>query len=227
MQHGYQCGMIWGSALAAGAQAYQLFGSGPQAEVAAILASQKIVESFRAQNKHINCLEITEIDKSSTTMQMITFFLIKGGTIGCIRMAAKYAKVAFSEINAALAEKPAEIPSPPVSCTSMLAQKIGLSDMQTVMAAGLTGGIGLCGGACGALGTAIWNIGLNRLKEENGKVSFKDPKALELIERFLKFTDYKFECSEIVGRKFENVNDHAEYVKNGGCEKLINLLAQS
>jgi len=31
----------------------------------------------------------------------------------------------------------------------MLAQKMGLSDMQTVMAAGFAGGIGLSGGACG------------------------------------------------------------------------------
>ena len=32
MQHGYQCGMIWGAALAAGAQAYRLYGAGAQAE---------------------------------------------------------------------------------------------------------------------------------------------------------------------------------------------------
>jgi len=227
MQHGYQCGMIWGSALAAGAQAYRLFGPGSRAEAAAILAAQRVVESFRAQNKHINCLEITNMDKSSSTMQMITFFLIKGGPIGCIRMAARYAKVAFSEINSALSETAVETPSPPVSCTAMLAQKMGLSDKHTVMAAGLAGGIGLCGGACGALGAAIWNIGLNRLNEGDGKISFKDPKALDLIDRFLKFTDYKFECSEIVGRKFENIDDHAGYIKNGGCEKLIDLLAQS
>ena len=40
MQHGYQCGMIWGATLAAGAQAYRLFGAGPQAEAKAILAAQ-------------------------------------------------------------------------------------------------------------------------------------------------------------------------------------------
>ena len=67
MQHGYQCGMIWGATLAAGAQAYRLFGPGPQAETAAIIAAQRLVESFRTRNKHINCLEITEIDKSSST----------------------------------------------------------------------------------------------------------------------------------------------------------------
>ncbi len=32
MGYGYQCGMLWGAALAAGAHAYHLFGTGPRAE---------------------------------------------------------------------------------------------------------------------------------------------------------------------------------------------------
>ncbi|MFC2035747.1 hypothetical protein ACFLUJ_06480 [Chloroflexota bacterium] len=68
-------------------------------------------------------------------------------------MAVKYSRVAFSEINTALSEKHIEAPLPPVSCSAMLAQKMGASDMHTVMAAGFAGGIGLSGGACGALGT--------------------------------------------------------------------------
>jgi hypothetical protein len=127
IQHGYQCGMIWGATLAAGAQAYRLFGPGPQAEARAILAAQRLVESFRGLNKHINCLEITDIDKSSSTMKMIMFFLIKGGTIGCFRMAAKYAPVAYSEINSALSEKDIEAPSPPVSCAAIWEPRFGSS----------------------------------------------------------------------------------------------------
>ena len=166
MQHGYQCGMIWGATLAAGAQAYRLHGTGPQAETAAILAAQRLVESFRTLSNHINCLEITDIDKSSSTMQMITYFLIKGGTIGCFRMAVGYAPVAFSEINTALSEGHIQAPSAPVSCAAMVAQKMGASDMHTVMAAGLAGGIGLSGGACGALGAAIWIFTMNSGEEE-------------------------------------------------------------
>ena len=83
-------------------------------------------------------------------------------------MAARYAPVAFSEINTALSEKHIEAPSPPVSCAAMLAQKMGVSDMHTVMAAGFAGGIGLSGGACGALGAAIWIIGMNCLEEGVG-----------------------------------------------------------
>ena len=91
MQTGNQCGMIWGATLAAGAQAHRVFGPGAQAEAKAIIAAQRLVESFRARNKHMNCLEITEIDKSSSTMQMITYFLIKGGTIGCFQFEASFA----------------------------------------------------------------------------------------------------------------------------------------
>jgi len=225
MQHGYQCGMIWGAALAAGAQAYRLYGAGPKAEAGAIKAAQRIVESFRAQKNHINCLEITEIDKSSTTLQMIMFFLVKGGTIGCFRMAAKYAPVAFSEINSAFSEDNIEAPSPPVSCAAILAEKMGLSEQHIVMLAGFAGGIGLCGGACGALGAAIWIMEYNRGKEEATKMDFKNPAALDKIERFLKCTDYKFDCSETVGRKFENIDDHAAYLRDGGCSEIIETLA--
>jgi hypothetical protein len=45
-QYGYQCGMLWGATLAAGAQAYRLYGAGPQAETQAIIAAQRLVESF-------------------------------------------------------------------------------------------------------------------------------------------------------------------------------------
>jgi hypothetical protein len=225
MQHGYQCGMIWGAALAAGAQAYRLLGPGPQAETKAIFAAQRLVASFRALNNNINCLEITDIDKSSSTMQMIIYFLIKGGSIGCLRMAARYATVAFSEINTALSEKHIEAPSAPVSCSAMLAQKMGVSDMHTVMAAGFAGGIGLCGGACGSLGAAIWIIGMNSLKEGVGKIEFQNPSALDAIDRFMKCTDNEFECSKIVGRRFENVDDHAGYLRDGGCSEIIEVLA--
>ncbi|MFH1687154.1 MAG: C-GCAxxG-C-C family protein [bacterium] len=226
MQHGYQCGMIWGATLAAGAQAFRLFGPGPQTEVRAILAANRLVESFRTQNRHINCHEITNLDKSSSTMQMISFFLTKGGIISCMRMAGRYARLALGEINAALPQEPTEAPSSEVSCAAMLARKMGMSDRHAVMLAGFAGGIGLCGGGCGALGAAIWINALNRCQEPGVKVGFNDPQSLAAIERFLKSTDYKFECSEIVGRKFESIDDHAAHLRNGGCSEIIEVLAE-
>ncbi|MBL0174373.1 MAG: C-GCAxxG-C-C family protein [Ignavibacteria bacterium] len=225
MQHGYQCGMIWGAALAAGARAFHLFGVGPEAEARAIVASKRLVESFRKQNGHTDCSDITALDKSSTTKQLLTYFLLKGGTVGCFRMAARYAPVAYREIDAALSDQNAPAPPAPVSCAAETARMMGASDMQAVMAAGLAGGIGLSGGACGALGTALWISGMESLKKEGGKLDFKSPAGLERIETFLQCTDYEFECSKICGRKFESVDDHGSHVRQGGCAHIMKALA--
>ncbi len=225
LQHGYQCGMIWGAALAAGAQAYRLFGSGSNSEVKAITVTQRIVESFHKLNTNINCYEITGIDKSSSAMQMIKFFILKGGTLHCFHMSGKYAKAALEEINSSLSKNDIETPSAPVSCSALLAEKMGTSEIQRVMAAGLAGGIGLCGGACGALGAAIWITGLKKLEKDGGKINFKSQDNSEVIDKFLKCTDYEFECSKIAGRKFKDVKDHANYLHEGGCLKIIETLA--
>ena len=153
----------------------------------------------------------------------INYFLIKGGSVRCFWMAGKFGPEAFKDIVAALAEEEVAIPQAPVSCVSLLAKNMGLSDKQSVMAAGLAGGIGLSGGACGALGAIIWIKGLET--GEDQKLGFNDPASLELIERFLVNSDYEFECSEIVGRKFENVADHANHVGCGGCKRIIGELA--
>ena len=224
-QMGFQCGQLWGAALAAGAQAYQLFGPGPQAEAAAVIAAQRLVESFHTSYKGINCAEVIELDwKNAKAAQILRFFL-KGGPIRCFSMTAGYARAASGEIDAAFSGSHLEAPAAPVSCAAMLAQKMGASDLHTVMAAGLAGGIGLSGGACGALGAAIWIIEMNRVKDGTGKVEYNSPEATEAIDRFVQSTDVEFECSKIVGRKFENVADHAGYLRDGGCSKIIELLA--
>ena len=145
LQRGFQCGMIWGAAIVAGAEAYRLFGPGLQAEARAIAAAKRLFESFRAQNNAVNCIDITGVDNTSTDMQMISYFLLRGGTIGCIRMATRYAPVAFHEINAAFSDKHSATSTAPASCSAMLARKMGASDIHVAMASGLAGGIGLCG----------------------------------------------------------------------------------
>jgi len=219
--------MIWGAALAAGADAHRRLGSGPEAEAAAIRASQRLVETFRTRHGEINCMEITELDRSSSTWDMINFFLLHGGTLGCFRMAAWYAPLAYDEIESALSERAEPPPSQPVSCAALLARKMGASDTHVVMAAGLAGGIGLCSGACGALGAALWLAGMKAGEETGKKVTFKDPRTPELIDRFMEHTDFEFECSAITGRTFETTEAHAGYLEAGGCQDLLDLLAEA
>ena len=227
MQYGYQCGMLWGAALAAGAQAYRLLGPGPQAEAEALITAQRLVEAFQRRNHgEINCLEITHLNLHGKTDALpILKFMVTGGPIHCFSMSAGYAREAFDEIKGDGLLKPVDSPAEPVSCAAVLARKLGASDLQAVMAAGFAGGIGLSGGACGALGAAIWIIGMRHAQQAGAKMGFENPLAQAAIDKFLKSTDYEFECSKIAGRRFENLADHAAYLRLGGCSKLIEALA--
>jgi hypothetical protein len=162
--------------------------------------------------------------KRQAVTQILKFF-IKGGPIGCFRMAAAYAPVAFDAISSSMSENDFDVSEPPVSCAALLAGKMGASDLHTVMVSGFAGGIGLNGSGCGALGAAIWFNGIKHLDKGNTKIDYKDPEALDLVDRFLKITNYEFECKEIVGRKFESIDDHAAYLRAGGCSNIIEMLA--
>ncbi len=225
MMHGYQCGQLWGAALAAGAAAYRAFGAGGTAQATAIRAAQRVVAVFRAQNTHVDCSDITEFDAKSSHLRLLAHFIVRGGPVPCLRIAARYAPVAFEAINAALSEAPVDAPAAPVGCAALLARRTGASEMHTAMAAGLAGGIGLSGGACGALGTAIWLTGLRSLEQGAATVSMNAPEAAAVVDRFLKCTDYEFECSTIVGRAFDSVADHACHVSQGGCARIVDTLA--
>ncbi len=222
--NGYQCGLLWGATLAAGAETYRQLGPGPQAEAAAVVTAQRLVDAFRARARHVDCSEITEVEWKTVSKGQALKFVARGGPVGCFRLAADYAPLAFNAANAALAEPPVKTPVPPVSCAAQLAQAMGASDLHTVMAAGLAGGIGLCGGACGALGAAIWLTGMAR-PQAGGKLDYSNPALTAVIERFLAASDYEFECAAIVGRQFEDVADHAEYLRQGGCSRIIAALA--
>jgi len=228
---GYQCGMLWGMALAAGAQAYRSYGAGPKAEYWAVITAQKMVASFRTCNKpkEINCMEILGMNfNEKMTLGKAVKYIFSGklgGVVRCLTtMAGKSSKAGFKDINGTLSViHPGEQPAP-ASCAARLAQKMGASETYTVMAAGLAGGIGLSGGGCGALGTAIW---LKEIEHTHAKPGEKLDYGLsgQAINRFLKASDYRYECAEITGRKFKDVKEHAEFLSNGGCAKIIEALA--
>ena len=227
MQHGFQCGMLWGATLAAGAEAYRRFGAGARAQASAVMAAARLVAAFRARHGSANCHDITGLDASSTSLQTFMHFVVRGGAVRCFRMAAQYAPVARDEIDTAFAAAPAEAPPPPVSCAAVIARRMGATDMQTVMSAGFAGGIGLSGGACGALGAAVWVLGLEQFNENAGKVEFKPRRALEAVDAFSKCTSCTFECSKIVGRTFADIGDHAEHLRAGGCSEILDTLASA
>jgi hypothetical protein len=127
---GYQCGMLWGAALSAGAQAYRLYGASPQAETAAIIASRRLLTAFQKHTKNeINCLEISHLDmQGDFDAGKILKFFVKGGPIGCFRLAGRYAPDVRSGIDSVFSKDGQEAPASPVSCATMLANNAGKED---------------------------------------------------------------------------------------------------
>ncbi len=79
MQLGYQCGMVWGSALAASALAYQRLGDHPTAEKEALLAAQRVTRIFAGDEGSLNCSDLVGMEMK-TTLQ-IARYMLAGGPI--------------------------------------------------------------------------------------------------------------------------------------------------
>ena len=73
----------------------------------------------------------------------------------------------------------------------------------------------------------IWKTILELVRQEKWKAGLSDPDSEEIIKRFYDVTDYKMECHEICEKRFNSIDEHTEFIKTGGCEKLINVLAQT
>ncbi|MFA7418163.1 MAG: C-GCAxxG-C-C family (seleno)protein [Melioribacteraceae bacterium] len=224
-QEGYQCGMLWGAALAVGAESFRRYENHGEAIAHAISATQYILESFINRAKSANCGVITNCDFNGKFG--LAKFLITGKPLICFNLADKWAPEAIQSANAGLSQQPTDSPELPVSCASEVVKKMGGSNEEMVMVAGFAGGFGLSGNACGALSAAIWMNTLARVRQQNYKHSLSDPGLNKIMTTFFEETSYKMECWKICGQHFKTINDHTEFIKNGGCQKLINVLAKS
>jgi hypothetical protein len=227
MQRGHQCGMLWGASLAAGAESFRRCDDRDQAIGTAITATQLLVESFLKRTQTVNCRDITGCDWKGI-LSIVKYFL-KGKPITCFNLAAKWAPEAIQFATEGFSREKTDLPQPPISCASEVVKKMGASDEEMVMVAGFAGGIGLSGNACGGLSAAIWMNTLAWCKKHPGKNHpyFNNPDAKNILKAFDDATASKILCHEIAGQRFKTIGEHMEFIKNNGCDKLINLLAQS
>ncbi len=124
-----------------------------------------------------------------------------------------------------LAHNGTESSQPSLSCASEVVRKMGGSEEETVMVAGFAGGLGLSGSGCGALAAAVWMNALTQNRKQTGKSATYDPSTDLTLKVFYEETDYEIQCEKICGQRFATLEEHTEFVKNGGCKKLINVLA--
>jgi hypothetical protein len=224
-QEGYQCGMLWGSSLAVGAESFRRYKDHGQAIAHAIRATQFILESFINRSKNANCSIITSCD--FTSKFGLTKYLITGKPILCFNLADKWAPEAIQSAKEGLSQQLIDLPKLPISCASEVVKKMGGSAEEMVMVAGFAGGYGLSGNACGALSAAIWMNTLTRVRKQNYKYALSDAELEKIMTTFFEETGYKMECWKICGQQFKTINEHTEFIKGGGCDKLINAIAQS
>jgi len=222
LQQGYQCGMLWGASFALGAEAYRRVGDRDQAVGLAIKATRHLMASFLNKTDSLECSDIANCDWSSKLS--FAKFMFTGKFWACYKLADKWAPEAFEAAAEGLSLSLSDLPEQPQSCTSEVVKKMRGSDEEMVMAAGLAGGIGLSGSGCGALGAAIWMNTLGRVREKKYKYAMSDPVLEKILNAFYGVTDYEMECKEITGKQFNTIAEHTEFIKNGGCEKLINVL---
>ena len=217
--------MLWGAALAVGAESFRRYDDRGQAMVVAITATQNLMNSFAQRAKSVNCRDITNTDFSSG-FNLVKYILFKA--VSCFNLAEKWAPEAIQSATEGLSREQISLPRPPISCASEVAQKMGASDKEMIMVAGFAGGLGLSGNACGALSAAIW---MNTLawcrKQTNSKLPYKNPNATNTLKAFYRATDFEILCHKIAGQCFKTIEDHVEFIKNGGCDKLIDDLSRT
>ena len=225
LQEGHQCGMLWGAALAAGAEANRRMKDTNAATSLAISTAHDLVDSFTQRTSRVNCRDISRCNQKSMLGQ-IKFF-ITGKPLNCARLIGRWAPEAVDTADKSLAIKPASSDTPVVSCASIVAEKIGAGKEKAMMLAGFAGGIGLSGNACGALGAAVYLKAEKWFRENPDDRRFIVPGSEEIMRDFMFENKGEVRCSKICGKTFNTPEEHSDYIQNGGCSKLIDLLASA
>jgi hypothetical protein len=228
MRTGHQCGMLWGSSLAASAEVFRRTNGGSNSIAIAITISKFLAESFINRARSLNCREIIGFDLSKNT-DMLKYMLkyIFLFDRKCVNLAERWIPEAIQSVVNNIDSKNYESGKDAVSCASEMAKQMGASDEEIVMVSGFAGGFGLTGNACGALSAAVWLNNLSWCKKHPKKTPpfFKNQIAKEIIKIFKHKTNSEIVCRKICGISFRTIDEHTEFIKNSGCADLINLLA--
>ena len=224
-QLGYQCGMIWGASLAAGTETFNKFKNTGKARALAIEATKAMNDSFISKARSIECNEITKVD--FTKKWGLAKFFFSGKMYTCYTLASKWAPLAVDNVKNTILNGTTTENENELNCATEVVKKMEGTDEEATMVAGFAGGLGLSGNGCGALAAAIWKITLEKSKNREWKYTIPDPDSANLIEQFKKTTANEVLCAKICQRKFNNLQEHSEYIKNGGCKDIMNVLAKS
>jgi hypothetical protein len=216
--------MLWGSALAIGAKSYRSTKDVHKASALAILTTQKMMGSFIEKTNTVSCKEITGCSMDNffgMTTYMIKVLLQGMNNSICFNLAEDWYPEAIKSSNEGVSQKLDTLPDQTVNCASEVVKRMGGTEKEMAMVAGFAGGMGLSGNGCGALSAAIWKCSLEWVKEHPGKSAFGNKPAKKILKNFKKITNSEIVCQKICDRNFSSINDHSEFIQNGGCSGII------
>ena len=217
------CGLVIGASLGAGTETYNKTKNIEQSTCMSIKATQLLLKSFNEKFHAIDCFEITG-QLFSTQADIFRYMLAEKGN-KCNSLAGKWIPQAIKAIKTTL-ESPSSIPSHCESCASRVVRELGGTEKDRATVAGLAGGIGLSGNICGALTASLWYKSLQWLREHPEQKSFPEKIAKKDVEYFLEVTDGAYLCHDLSGKTFESLENHSNFIHEGGCNKLINILSK-
>jgi hypothetical protein len=127
MMTGHQCGMLWGSSLAVGAESFRRYNDHDQATAIAITTTQDVMESFSKRAKTVDCHQILGCHSLNPFcfMKLMAKALFHGGfkNFPCYKIAENWAPEAIQVANEGLSKKPIDLPQLPLSCASEVAKR--------------------------------------------------------------------------------------------------------
>jgi len=241
MHLGHACGLLTGAVLAAGFVARSRFDDDRTRSGAALHAAIQLAEAHLELTGSVNCGEITEV--SLTKLSGRLRYLQQGKGRMCGRLHLKWASQAQQLIDKALMEfwerrSAGGCANCAVQTLRELESSVGMKAGDSVVVAGLAGGVGLLGNVCGALATGVFAMSArhhlrrqrkkrdSRIRgslEELARINYRgDPTRLRraFIEQFGSEL-----CIDIIGRNFQDAADHSMFVEQGGCQNVTAFVA--
>ncbi|MBW8009621.1 MAG: hypothetical protein FVQ83_00070 [Chloroflexi bacterium] len=236
------CGLLTGGALTAGFIARDRFDNEKMRTAAALYTTIQLTKAHPETTGSVNCIEITNV--SFQTLGGRLRYIQEGKGRMCGRLHLRWAPKAHDLIDNALTEfskheKPKGCENCAVQTLKKTVSAAGMREEDTVLAAGLAGGVGLLGNVCGTLAAGVFAISVNHYQgQTNNKRDSKIRGALQEISghgrkdsgtqlRLAFKGQFGSElCNQIIQREFQSIVDHSEFIEQGGCKDVIDFTAE-
>ena len=206
---------------------------------ATLFVTCRLADEFHSVAGSLDCREIVE--GSLTTTGAKVKYLVSGKAQRCREIAVKWVPFADDLVDRLLgAFDPKTLEEEPANCAMKTMCALGF-EKDAVLAAGFAGGVGLKGNVCGtALAAGIFALGLRfyrrrrgprdsalkAMLQEAGIGDTSSRAATRLLDAFRGEYGTPL-CSRLIDRDFKSIDDHSNFVAEGGCCDLINSISKS